>query len=875
MTLAHYEEKLEHEHQALKRQPSQLEDDDKDLQEDRLQKVSSSESDSSGDSRSRSKTRKQFIDSHDHQKMHKKKSKKKHSRADSLSSIDRSSEPEQKRREHLSPLKFKNKKPLVSDAIQGFHSDDESDATPQPKKTKLTMPSRLPSLGTKVSTLPPRIRSTTSWSLSSGEGRRGEKIKAKSLVFSVKKKEVGRRASPEFERESRFEKVRGSQRQTKSRSPSFEKSAFSPDDKKARKAEPKKKKKEAETLDKSKNTSLDRSRGYESRDRELSPVSDFRSNSPMKKKKKDKKNKDKMKDRATSPLREDVVIPKKKKDQMKARDKFMSSVPMKSLEKRNLDQSHDHRELATALTMGQQHNVVLQEKHKPKTFVDKVRLMRQVRPSMPLSRADMKAWKGQLCSKFQVKDVRRFQQSYGIHLKMAQLEQNVWAMVEDVSESVVNITEKFFRPLMKLTDDEIKTCLEILKSQGLAEYNKKVKEFSDASLKKRKIEDTCEMEEQNGNEDLLAENLRASQDRCSKLRNELAKASLSGSNGSLSGFTGLQGLGNSLDATTMSPSLTNGNSGLDALSQAYTGFHQYAGLSDLLSPATVNTSLLSLSPQPMQVTLELLVSVDLPKTGDDEKEPLLTGLDFLPDGRLVAVDNKNKKCIILNDRLQRLGTPYKFKYSPFGVVCVSHDTLCVTFGGDKVVRLLSVSTDNTITLTREITTSSKFDSICCMSPSNMVVSTYDDPRPLRMISVGGVESDFDHSLTLPMKTYRIDEIACTYVQSKNTLVLTDRFANNVFMYDTVNGTSRAVTNENIQQPRGACVGPGDTVLVCSERKDSIVHLTINGKIVGTYPVDMKYPYSICMSKDGNKLVVSNCAIGVGKLHLYKISPAMS
>ncbi|XP_052238938.1 probable fibrosin-1 [Dreissena polymorpha] len=63
-------------------------------------------------------------------------------------------------------------------------------------------------------------------------------------------------------------------------------------------------------------------------------------------------------------------------------------------------------------------------------------------------------------------------------------------------------------------------------------------------------------------------------------------SSLSGSNGSLSGFTGLQGLGNSLDATTMSPSLTNGNSGLDALSQAYTGFHQYAGLSDLLSPAT-------------------------------------------------------------------------------------------------------------------------------------------------------------------------------------------------------------------------------------------------------------------------------------------------
>ncbi|KAH3844320.1 uncharacterized protein LOC127872774 [Dreissena polymorpha] len=33
------------------------------------------------------------------------------------------------------------------------------------------------------------------------------------------------------------------------------------------------------------------------------------------------------------------------------------------------------------------------------------------------------------------------------------------------------------------------------------------------------------------------------------------------------------------------------------------------------------------------VTLELLVSADLPKAGDDKDYPFLTGLDFLPDGR--------------------------------------------------------------------------------------------------------------------------------------------------------------------------------------------------------------------------------------------------
>ncbi|XP_052215188.1 uncharacterized protein LOC127833776 isoform X2 [Dreissena polymorpha] len=288
----------------------------------------------------------------------------------------------------------------------------------------------------------------------------------------------------------------------------------------------------------------------------------------------------------------------------------------------------------------------------------------------------------------------------------------------------------------------------------------------------------------------------------------------------------------------------------------------------------MKTSPMSLSSQPRPVTLELLVSVDLQKTGDDEEKPLLSGLDFLPDGRLVAVDNKNKKCIILNEQLQRLGTPYKFKDYPMCVVCVSHDTLCVTSGSGKVVCLLSVSTDNTITLTRNINTSSQFDSICFMSPSNMVVSTYGGPRPARMISVDGVESDFDHSLTFPMKTYKLGESKCTYVQSKNTLVLTDRYAHTVYVYDTVNGTSRAVTNENIQEPRGACVGPGDTVLVCSKNKNSIVHLSVDGNIIGTYPVDMWSPYSIGLSKNGTRLAVSNSANGALKLQLYKISPAM-
>ncbi|KAH3870615.1 hypothetical protein DPMN_033803 [Dreissena polymorpha] len=143
-----------------------------------------------------------------------------------------------------------------------------------------------------------------------------------------------------------------------------------------------------------------------------------------------------------------------------------------------------------------------------------------------------------------------------------------------------------------------------------------------------------------------------------------------------------------------------------------------------------------------------------------------------------------------------------------------------------------------------------------------------------MLSVNGVESDF-HQLVFPYKTCKLAESRCTYIQSKNTLVLPDRYAHTVYMHDTVKGTLKAVTHKNIQEPCGACPGPGDTVLVCSKNNNSIVHLTIDGKLLGTYPVDMKYSFSICVSKAGTKLALSNLAHGFRKLHLYKISPAMS
>ncbi|KAH3844318.1 uncharacterized protein LOC127872767 [Dreissena polymorpha] len=268
------------------------------------------------------------------------------------------------------------------------------------------------------------------------------------------------------------------------------------------------------------------------------------------------------------------------------------------------------------------------------------------------------------------------------------------------------------------------------------------------------------------------------------------------------------------------------------------------------------------------VTLELIVSVDLPKTGDDEDYPFLTGLDFLPDGRLVAVDNTNCKCIIFNELLQIQGSPYTFQSNPFSV-CACQNGLAVT-GFDNTLHLLSVSSNNVISLKREIGTSSQFDSICHKTPSVMVVSAAKYQHPARMITMDGVELDFDR-VEFPKKEYNIEESMCTYVQYNNTLVLTDRDAHTVNMYDIMKGTSRAVTDGNIQKPGNVCVGPGDTVMVCSSLNNSIVHLTVTGEILGTYLVDIGYLQSLSMSKDGTKLAVSNNVEGMNKLQLYKIS----
>ena len=97
-----------------------------------------------------------------------------------------------------------------------------------------------------------------------------------------------------------------------------------------------------------------------------------------------------------------------------------------------------------------------------------------------------------------------------------------------------------------------------------------------------------------------------------------------------------------------------------------------------LQPLVADQTSAAADPRPVKLTL--VTTLDLVKTEGDEDFPFVTGLDFMADGRIAAVDNNNNKCFIMNADLQRQGTAFKFESDPNDVTCYKENALAVTLG---------------------------------------------------------------------------------------------------------------------------------------------------------------------------------------------------
>ncbi|XP_060598012.1 uncharacterized protein LOC132751792 [Ruditapes philippinarum] len=270
----------------------------------------------------------------------------------------------------------------------------------------------------------------------------------------------------------------------------------------------------------------------------------------------------------------------------------------------------------------------------------------------------------------------------------------------------------------------------------------------------------------------------------------------------------------------------------------------------------------------MTMTLKPVSFIGLKQTGDDDGKPLYSGIDFLPDGRLVTVDHRNKKCLVYNEKLEKVES-YQLFYTPFSVVVVSEEEVAITRGGGYNIEFLHFSKCNKVTSRRTCKVKTKYDSISLKDDKQFVVGTYDETRPVRILSLTGKEHDF--SVNFQNKTYPIGTSDCTYIKSSDKVVITDRYEHTVYIYNIKTGTRVVVKDDHILEPCGVAVGPCDTILVCCRTTNTIVQISQTGQILSSYKLDMTYPYRVCVSRDKSFLVVTNNCVGNKKMQKFKIS----
>ncbi|XP_045202664.2 uncharacterized protein LOC123556126 [Mercenaria mercenaria] len=278
----------------------------------------------------------------------------------------------------------------------------------------------------------------------------------------------------------------------------------------------------------------------------------------------------------------------------------------------------------------------------------------------------------------------------------------------------------------------------------------------------------------------------------------------------------------------------------------------------------------SVAPVDPIVKLTKIISIDLKQTGDDVEEPIYKGLDFLPDGRLVAVDYNNKKCLIYNEKLEKVGS-FQLSYLPRSVATVSEDEVAITSGGKYQIDFLRVSKSNDITFIRACKVSTKYESICLKDEEHFAIGTIDDARLVRIVSLLGEEKDF--SINFPNKDCSLPAFMCSYIMNTDKLILTDRHEHTVYIYDIAANTKVVVKDNKIKEPLDVAVGPSDCILVCSNETHSIVQISSTGQVLSSYKLDLYYPYRVCISKDKSIIAVTNKCISRKKLQLFKVTCA--
>lgn len=269
-------------------------------------------------------------------------------------------------------------------------------------------------------------------------------------------------------------------------------------------------------------------------------------------------------------------------------------------------------------------------------------------------------------------------------------------------------------------------------------------------------------------------------------------------------------------------------------------------------------------------SLEMVKSFRLTETLEDEEpvKPQYTALEYLPHGRIVALDNQNRRFSILGMNLERL-VVYELDYAPLDVSVISQTEVAVTSGIDYVIDLLHVEEDNRIVLNRRLKTTSCYDSICLLPRQRLAMATFADRRPVRVITKEGDEKD--GIVKLPKKLFQMGGATVAFSWPLDIVVLADRYDNTIQLFNIQNKTVQMITDEHIDGPRGICVAPDGYIYVCCQNTHTLVEISPTGNVVGRHKLKLKFPRALCMTSDGSQLVVSNGIRNSGMIQIYKLT----
>ncbi|XP_053389643.1 E3 ubiquitin-protein ligase Midline-1-like [Mercenaria mercenaria] len=267
-------------------------------------------------------------------------------------------------------------------------------------------------------------------------------------------------------------------------------------------------------------------------------------------------------------------------------------------------------------------------------------------------------------------------------------------------------------------------------------------------------------------------------------------------------------------------------------------------------------------------TLNLLAEVKIEQDTNEEYEPWYRGIGFLNDGRIVAVDNSNKKCVLMNENLEGIGE-LKLPCSPLNLTVTEENCVVITAGVNKKLYIYEVNENNTLTEKHVMPVSQKCDSITNFDINKYIVGAFDSSEPAHEINVAGdiAQLNFDFE---GMQFTTAKDFKCCYTKETRQLLITDNRENAVYVCNLANGNRSTVHDKSFVKLRGISHYMNDLYFICSSGTDSIVQLTTAGKVLAVNKINTKGPYSICISQDKNKLLVSNNRSEVKRLLLFKI-----